>query len=145
MSLPHVVIVGAGPGGLASALQLAHAGARVTILEKQSWVGGRTATFEQHGFRFDIGPTFFLYPRVLQEIFRSIGLDLMSEIPMRRLDPQYRISFAAGGRIDATPDIAAMEEQIAQFSPQDRGAIDALHERQSSQAGAVSPDLGSPI
>ncbi len=123
MKLPHVVIVGAGPGGLASALQLAKAGARVTILEKQKWVGGRTATFEQDGFRFDIGPTFFLYPRVLGEIFQSVGLDLMSEIPMRRLDPQYRISFAAGGQLDATPDIAAMEEQIAAFSPIDRGSI----------------------
>ncbi|HRC44967.1 MAG TPA: FAD-dependent oxidoreductase, partial [Nitrospira sp.] len=123
MEKPHVVIVGAGPGGLAAALQLAAAGARVTILEKQSWVGGRTATFEQQGFRFDIGPTFFLYPRVLQEIFNSVGLDLMSEVPMQRLDPQYRISFAAGGRIDATGDIAAMDEQIGNFSPADRGAV----------------------
>ncbi len=123
MEKPHVVIVGAGPGGLAAALQMAAAGARVTILEKQSWVGGRTATFQQQGFRFDIGPTFFLYPRVLQEIFSSVGLDLMQEVPMQRLDPQYRISFAAGGRIDATGDIAAMDEQIAQFSPTDRGAI----------------------
>lgn len=123
LSSPHVVIVGAGPGGLASAMQLSKAGARVTVLEKQSWVGGRTATFEQENFRFDIGPTFFLYPRVLSEIFGSVGLDLMSEIPMRRLDPQYRISFAAGGRIDATPDIASMDQQIAAISPADRGAI----------------------
>lgn len=119
----HVVIVGAGPGGLATAMQLAHAGVRVTVLEKQSWVGGRTATFTQDGFKFDIGPTFFLYPRVLSEIFASVGRDLMQEVPMTRLDPQYRISFGAGGRLDATPDIAAMEEQIAVLSPQDRGAI----------------------
>ena len=123
MESPHVVIVGAGPGGLSAALQLAHAGARVTILERQSWVGGRTATFDQENFRFDIGPTFFLYPRVLQEIFQSIGLDLMHEVPMRRLDPQYRISFAGGDRIDATGEIAAMEVQIASFSPVDYGAF----------------------
>ncbi|MCA9132208.1 MAG: phytoene desaturase, partial [Planctomycetales bacterium] len=122
MEMPHVVIVGAGPGGLASALQLAAAGARVTVLEKQAWVGGRTATFEQAGFRFDIGPTFFLYPRVLQEIFQSLGLELMNEVPMRRLDPMYRVRFAAGGQIDATPDLPALEQQIAQLSPRDRGA-----------------------
>ena len=57
MAPPKVIIVGAGPGGLASALQLAKAGADVTILEKQTWVGGRTATFEQNGFHFDIMAT----------------------------------------------------------------------------------------
>jgi phytoene desaturase len=145
MRSPHVVIVGAGPGGLASALQLSQAGARVTILEKQSWVGGRTATFDQAGFRFDIGPTFFLYPRVLQEIFASLGLDLMSEIPMRRLDPQYRISFEAGGRIDATPNIAAMEEQIAQISPADRGALTRYMNDNRVKLECFRPILESPF
>ncbi len=145
MKSPHVVIVGAGPGGLASALQLAQAGARVTVLEKQSWVGGRTATFEQEGFRFDIGPTFFLYPRVLKEIFDSIGLDLMTEIPMRRLDPQYRISFASGGRIDATPDIAAMEEQIGEFSPQDRGSLTKYMIDNREKLARFRPILEAPF
>jgi phytoene desaturase len=119
----HVVIVGAGPGGLAAAMQLAKSGVQVTLLEKQSWVGGRTATFEQDGFRFDIGPTFFLYPRVLSEIFQSVGLDLMKEVPMTRLDPQYRVSFGAGGKLDATPNIEKMEEQISVLSPQDCGSM----------------------
>ncbi len=142
---PHVVIVGAGPGGLAAALQLSTAGARVTILEKQNWVGGRTATFEQDGFRFDFGPTFFLYPRVLQEIFESVGLDLMSEVPMVRLDPQYRISFAAGGRIDATPDIEAMERQIAEFSPQDQGAITRYMRDNREKLARFRPILEAPF
>ena len=122
-SKKHVVIVGGGPGGLATAMQLAHEGVRVTLLEKQSWIGGRTATFTQDGFKFDIGPTFFLYPRVLSEVFASVGRDLMQEVPMTRLDPQYRISFGAGGRLDATPNLESMEEQIAVLSPTDRGAI----------------------
>ncbi len=145
MTSPHVIIVGAGPGGLASALQLAKAGARVTILEKQSWVGGRTATFEQDGFRFDIGPTFFLYPRVLSEIFHSAGFDLMAEIPMRRLDPQYRISFAAGGKIDATPDLVAMEQQISAFSPGDRGAITRYINDNRKKLERFRPVLESPF
>ena len=36
-------------------------------------VGGRTSSIESHGFRFDLGPTFFLYPRVLREIFAACG------------------------------------------------------------------------
>ncbi len=60
----QVVVIGAGPGGLAASLLLAKAGARVKIIERQAVVGGRTSTIEADGFRFDLGPTFFLYPRV---------------------------------------------------------------------------------
>ena len=61
-----VTIVGAGPGGLASAMLLARAGLRVRVLERLDTPGGRTSSLESGtGFRFDLGPTFFLYPRVL--------------------------------------------------------------------------------
>lgn len=69
----RVLIVGAGPGGLAAALLLARAGVQVIILEKQPRVGGRTSCLEGNGFRFDLGPTFFLYPQVLEEIFAAVG------------------------------------------------------------------------
>ena len=47
----RVIIIGAGPGGLASAMLLAKAGAEVTILEKQPQVGGRTSVIEHDGYR----------------------------------------------------------------------------------------------
>ncbi len=142
---PKVVIVGAGPGGLASAMQLAKAGAQVTVLEKQSWVGGRTATFENQGFKFDIGPTFFLYPRVLNEIFASVGLDLRDEVPMKRLDPQYRITFGAGGQIDATSDMESMEQQITALSPADSGAIRRYINDNRDKLARFRPILESPF
>ena len=52
----------------------------------------------------------------------------MHEVPMTRLDPQYRISFGAGGRLDATPNLESMEEQIAILSPGDRARL-RLHQR----------------
>ena len=58
----RVVIIGAGPGGLATAMLLAQAGLSVTVLERRQQVGGRTTTLTANGFRFDLGPTFFLYP-----------------------------------------------------------------------------------
>jgi phytoene desaturase len=116
----RVVIVGAGPGGLATAMLLARSGVQVTVVEKHGRVGGRTSTLEQDGYKFDIGPTFFLYPRVLKEIFADAGYDLDREVPMKRLDPQYRLVFGdGGGQIDATADIARMEQQIAAISPAD--------------------------
>ena len=56
---PTAIIIGAGPGGLASALLLAHSGVDVTILEKEDKVGGRTKLIQKDGFTFDRGPTFF--------------------------------------------------------------------------------------
>jgi phytoene desaturase len=115
----RVIIIGAGPGGLASAMLLAKAGADVTILEKQPRVGGRTSLIEGGGYRFDLGPTFFLYPQVLQEIFQAVGRDLYQEVPMTKLDPQYRITFGAGGELNATPDLERMVAEIARLSPAD--------------------------
>jgi len=115
----RVIIIGAGPGGLAAALLLAKAGAEVTILEKQPRVGGRTSLIESNGYRFDLGPTFFLYPQILQEIFQEIGRDLFKEVPMTKLDPQYRITFGAGGELNATPDLERMVAEIANLSPPD--------------------------
>lgn len=121
MATRRVVVVGAGPGGLATAMQLAYAGCDVTLLERRDRVGGRTSAIEIDGYRFDCGPTFFLYPRVLSEIFRSVGFELMEEIPMRRLDPQYRLTFGSGGELDCTADLEEMDRQIASFSPADVG------------------------
>ncbi len=123
MKSRHVVVVGAGPGGLAAAMQLAYAGVRVTLLESKPHVGGRTSAIIRNGFRFDCGPTFFLYPRVLREIFGSVGKDLDREVPMVRLDPQYRLTFGAGGQLDCTHDLAEMDRQIAKFAPQDCGQL----------------------
>lgn len=119
----RVTVIGAGPGGLAAAILLAGSGLRVTVLERLPRVGGRTGTFEENGFRFDVGPTFFLYPRVLEEIFASAGFDLRREVEMVRLDPQYRIMFGEGGKLDATPDMARMEREVEAISPEDAGAV----------------------
>lgn len=76
----QVIIVGAGPGGLASAILLAAAGMRVKILERLPILGGRTSRIESDGFTFDLGPTFFLYPRVLEEVFAAAGTCLRNEV-----------------------------------------------------------------
>jgi phytoene desaturase len=115
----RVLIIGAGPGGLAAAMLLALSGVEVTVLERSSTAGGRTSSIRGNGFRFDLGPTFFLYPRVLAEIFQAVGRDLRAEVELVRLDPQYRLIFGNGGELLATPDLERMERAIAGLSPAD--------------------------
>ena len=80
--------------GLAAAILLAAAGVRVKVIERLKGVGGRTSAIAARGFKFDLGPTFFLFPRILEEIFATAGASLQSEVEMVRLDPHYRIILA---------------------------------------------------
>ncbi len=117
--MKRVLVIGAGPGGLASALLLAQAGLEVTVLERRSRVGGRTSAIETQGFRFDIGPTFFLYPHVLERIFRRVGRNLREEVEMVKLDPQYRIIFGDTGDLICSPNLELLEREVAKLAPQD--------------------------
>ncbi len=140
-----VIVIGAGPGGLASAMLLAHAGLDVTVIERQPYVGGRTSTIHSGGFRFDRGPTFFLYPRILSEIFQQTGHDLFSEVEMKRLDPQYRLVFGAGGKLDATPDVERMEAEIAKLSPGDAGGFERFMTENRDKLSRFSSILERPF
>ncbi len=126
-------------------MQLAYAGCDVTVIERRDRVGGRTSAIEIDQFRFDCGPTFFLYPRVLSEIFRSVGRELMDDVPMTRLDPQYRLTFGAGGTLDCTPDLEAMDRQIAQFAPRDVGALRRYMDDNRVKLEKFRPILESPF
>ena len=141
----RVCIVGAGPGGLANAMLMAQAGAKVTVFERGDRVGGRCAAIEADGFRFDTGPTFFLYPRVLEEIFQSVGRNLWRDAPMTRLDPQYRLEFGAGGRIDATADIRRMRAEIARIAPQDADSFERFMNENRVKLQRFRPILESPF
>jgi len=140
-----VVIVGAGPGGLASAILLGRSGVDVTVVESRSTVGGRTSTIDQQGFKFDVGPTFFLYPTVLREIFAVAGRSLDREVPMERLDPQYRLVFGSGGELLATPDIERMEKAIATISPGDAARFRTFLSTNRTKLERFIPFLQSPF
>ncbi len=141
----RAVIVGAGPGGLAAALLLAKSGVKVTIVEKRAKVGGRTSTIEQDGYNFDIGPTFFLYPRVLKEIFAAAGYDLNQEVTMKRLDPQYRLVFGGGGELLATPNVERMTKAIAAISPEDAGRFHHFITHNRNKLEKFMPFLQTPF
>ena len=140
-----IIVIGAGPGGLASAILLASAGAKVTVIERLPALGGRTSTIEAEGFKFDLGPTFFLYPRVLDEIFHAAGTTLRDEVEMVRLDPQYRIMFGNGGEINATPVVARMEEQIASLAPEDAPGFRRFLTENRTKLERMEPCLEAPF
>ena len=128
---------------------LAQAGADVTIYERHPDVGGRSATISAKSdvgtFKFDMGPTFFLYPRVLNDIFAACGYDLQREIELIRLDPQYHLIFEAGGEIRATSDMTRLAEEVSRFAPQDAASLPRFFADNRAKLAAFRPILESPF
>lgn len=129
---------------------LAKAGCRVRVFERHGTPGGRTSSLREGGYRFDLGPTFFLYPRILTEIFAECGYDYAKEVPMKRLDPQYRLVFGEGpnqkpGQLDCTPDVDRMEAEIARISPGDAGGFLRFIKDNRSKLESFTPILESPF
>ncbi len=118
-----VLVVGAGPGGLVASLLAAAAGADVTLIEKQDTVGGRSGTLEvpspQGRFRFDIGPTFFLYPQILEEVFAACGERLSEHVDLIRLRTHYDLAFENGPTLRIPSDLPGLQREIAKLSPAD--------------------------
>ena len=66
MPSKKIVVIGSGFSSLSAACYLAKMGHEVTVLEKNSTVGGRARQLKKDGFTFDIGPTFYWMPDVFE-------------------------------------------------------------------------------
>lgn len=141
----RVAIVGAGPGGLAAAMLLARAGVEVHVFDRRTEVGGRTSTFNLGPYQFDLGPTFFLYPRVLEELFELVGERLADEVEMVRLDPLYRLVFGTGDQLMVRSDPAAMAAEIARFAPADAGGYERFLANTRAKFELFRPCLERPF
>jgi phytoene desaturase len=91
--MKKIVIVGAGLGGLTAAALLAKAGHSVTVLEKNSWIGGKSRRIELSGQRIDTGPSLVTFPAVLDELFkrydklgRASNAKKTASLDLQRLD-----------------------------------------------------------
>ena len=111
----HIVVIGAGFSGLSSAAYLARAGYKVTVLEKNAQPGGRAHTIRKDGFRFELGPSWYMMP----DVFEEIGADFEMPAPrVIRLDPSYRVYFSGGRQYD----LSTAQKNLELFSQLEPGA-----------------------
>ncbi|NUE01027.1 phytoene desaturase [Halorubraceae archaeon YAN] len=118
-----VVVIGGGFGGLSTACYLADAGANVTVVEKNEQLGGRASRLVSDGFRFDMGPSWYLMPDVFERFFGHFDRDVSDYYTLSRLDPHYRIFFKDGDQVDLVPDL---EQNKQLFESYESGAAEEL-------------------
>jgi len=108
----NVVIIGAGTGGIATAIFLARKGYRINVYEQSDTPGGRCSCYIREGHRFDLGATIFLMPDLYRKVFDSLGISFDSAIKSKHLDEIYRLYFADGTTFRFTTDRQVMEKQL---------------------------------
>ena len=111
------IIIGAGIGGIATALNLAKKGFKVKVYEKNAAPGGRCGQIIRDGHRFDLGATIFLMPNIYRRIFQSWGLKLEDCFETSPLQPIYTLYFEDGTSFPFSTDLNQMQTQLEAFEP----------------------------
>lgn len=117
MKAKTVIIIGAGIGGICSAITLAKRGVQVTVLEKNARPGGRCDHFCHEGHTFDTGPTLLVMRLLFEQEFEKLGSSLFEIADLRRVDPTYHLVFDDGSQLALTSDLRAMQEQLEAIEP----------------------------
>lgn len=141
-----VGVIGAGPGGLAAAVSLQTKGYHVEIFEALDRVGGRNSHLGEEGFRFDLGPTFFLMPSILDDLFLEAGVKPSDYLKLHRIDPMYKLDFGDEGEtMQVRQNRFEMSQEIAKFSKADADNFFAFRDRQKKKFDCMLPILKRPI
>ncbi len=139
----NIAIVGAGPGGLASAMLLAQRGFRVQVFEKQDVIGGRNAEVRLGYYRFDLGPTFLMMKFLLDELFAEGGRRSTDYLQFKKLDPMYELRFHDKTML-VHSDPKAMKAEIERIFPGEGSGLDRFLARESQRFEKLYPCLQKP-
>ncbi len=121
MKSQRAVVIGAGIGGLAAALELARHGYQVDVLEKAAAAGGKLRQVSVAGRQLDAGPTVFTMRWVFDALFEAAGSTLAAHVKVRRMQRLARHAWNGDAMLDLYADPLQTAEAIGRFS----GAQDA--------------------
>lgn len=125
----RVAIIGGGFAGLSAACELAQAGCAVTVFEKNASLGGRCRVFEQKGFLFDMGPSWYWMPEVFEHFFARFGSKVADHYELIRLNPSYKVVFEDGTSVQIPADLKELKALLESWETGAGDRLDAfLHE-----------------
>ena len=112
-----IIVIGSGVGGMSAAAMLARAGHEVIVLEKNDKPGGRINMFEEQGFRFDMGPSWYWMPEVFDAFYQRFGYTTTDFYELVRLDPSYKVFFDPEDDIDLPADRRDLDRLFDRIEP----------------------------
>lgn len=110
-TLSHIVVIGAGMGGMSAAARLQALGHKVVVIEQSAQYGGKLARFSKDGFVFDLGPSLFTIPSVYRDLFDRTGKPLDDVIEITAPERAFRYQFADKSSVElpaADPGLIAV-------------------------------------
>ena len=107
-------IIGAGMGGLASAVELAAEGHEVVVYEMGDRPGGKVGVASHDGVTFDTGPSVLTMTDVLAEIFRAAGTTLADEVTLVEADRSFRYLYPDGVALEIYHDLERTLESVGE-------------------------------
>ncbi|AQQ52328.1 phytoene desaturase family protein [Planococcus lenghuensis] len=114
-----VLIIGGGLGGISAAISLAQRGYKVSLFEKNNYIGGKLNRLEQDGFGFDLGPSILTMPKIFAKLFEDSGKRMEDYVPIIPLDHQWRSFFPDGNIIDLYQNLREMEAKNPSLDKRD--------------------------
>ena len=133
----QAIVIGAGFGGMASALRLRAKGYDVRLIDRCPMVGGRAQVYEREGFRHDAGPTVITAPFLFEELFGLFGERLEDSLKLVPMKPWYRFVFSDGDHFNYGGTLEETLAEIGRIEPRDRDGYLALlaHSRRIFEVG----------
>ena len=138
----HAIVIGAGLGGLASAMRLGAKGYRVTVIDRLDMPGGRGSSISQGGHRFDLGPTIVTVPQGLRQLWADCGRDFDHDVDLRALDAFYEIRWPDGAHFTARKSAEDTRAEVARLSPGDLAGYDKFLDDSAKRYWFGFEDLG---
>ena len=91
--MKNISIIGSGFSSLATACYLAKYGCKVTVYEKNNYLGGRARQLKKDGFTFDMGPTWYWMPDVFESFFADFDVKPSDYYQLEKLNPAYSVYY----------------------------------------------------
>ncbi|MEO9570171.1 MAG: phytoene desaturase family protein [Polaribacter sp.] len=123
--IKHIHIIGSGFSSLAASCYLAKAGYKVSVLEKNSTLGGRARQYKKDGFTFDIGPSWYWMPDVFERFFADFGKKPSDYYLLDKLNPGYEVYF---DEKDSVKISSSLKDIYSLFEKEEKGSAKYLKE-----------------